>query len=162
MSNLHLLFAGTNLKFVLAEPGKARPGVGAFFGFGHEAIHVKQYEVLVGDSRGTRWVPASGTFSFDRLGAHPVEGGREDDGTPLVIARGHAKERSGVLGIGGGGQEGLFPGKASPKLNGAYVTAGDKEVKVEVRFHSTFHLCLAHVSFLVNLPLQDYEVLCFA
>ena len=120
------------LSFKSTEPGKARPGAGAWFGFGHEAIHVKQYEVLIGDPRAIRWVPVEGTFSFDKLGARPVEGGREDDGTPLVIARAHAKERSGILGIGGGGQEGLFPGKASPKLSGAYVTVGDKEVKVEV------------------------------
>ena len=77
-------------------------------------------------------MPMSGTFSFDRLGARPVEGGHEDDGTPLVIARGHAKEHSGILGIGGGGEKGLFPGKASPKLSGAYVTVGEKEVKVDV------------------------------
>ncbi|KAL5523918.1 hypothetical protein ACEPAG_8091 [Sanghuangporus baumii] len=121
------------------QPGKARPGVGAYFGFGHEAIHVNQYEVLIGDPRAVRWVPMSGTFSFDNLGARAVEGGREDDGTPLVIARARAKERSGIFGIGGGGEEGLFPGKASPKLSGAYVTVGDKEVKVE-----------------------DYEVLCYA
>lgn len=114
------------------EPGKCRPNFGAFFGFGHEAVHVKQYEVLVGDSRGVRWVPSSGTFSFEKLGARPVEGGHEDDGTPLVIARARAKEHSGILGIGGGGKEGLFPGKASPKLSGAYVTVGDKEVKVDV------------------------------
>ncbi|EJD03147.1 uncharacterized protein FOMMEDRAFT_168195 [Fomitiporia mediterranea MF3/22] len=113
------------------QPGKCRPGVGAFFGFGHEAIHVKQYETLIGDSRGVRWVPMSGSFSFDRLGARAVEGGHEDDGTPLAIARAHAKEHSGFMGIGGGGEKGLYPGKASPKLNGAYVTVGDKEVQVD-------------------------------
>ncbi|THH08084.1 hypothetical protein EW145_g2940 [Phellinidium pouzarii] len=113
------------------QPGKCRPKVGAFFGFGHEAIHVKQYEALIGDSRGVRWVPMSGRFSFETLGARAVEGGREDDGTPLAIARGRAKEHSGFLGIGSGGAEGLFPGKASPKLDGAYVTVGEKEVRVE-------------------------------
>ncbi|KAH8119197.1 hypothetical protein DFH11DRAFT_1722744 [Phellopilus nigrolimitatus] len=113
------------------QPGKCRHDVGAYFGFGHEAIHVRQYEVLVGDPRGVRWVPMSGRFSFEKLGATAVEGGREDDGTPLAIARGHGKEHQGLFGIGGGGKEGIYPGKASPKLDGAYVTAGDKEVKVE-------------------------------
>jgi hypothetical protein len=74
----------------------------------------------------------SGRFSFDAAGGRTVEGGKEDDGTPLAIARGKAKEHSGVFGVGGGGQKGLFPGKASPKLNGAYVTVGDKEVEVKV------------------------------
>lgn len=86
-------------------------------------------------------MPCSGRFSFESLGARAVDGGHEDDGTPLAIARAHAKERSGLLGIGGGGASGLFPGKASPKLDGAYVTVGDKEVKVEVRqYHDVSNL----------------------
>ncbi|PAV18883.1 carbohydrate-binding module family 12 [Pyrrhoderma noxium] len=113
------------------QPGKCRPNFGCVIGHSHEAIHIKYYEVLIGDSRGVRWVPCSGRFSFESLGARAVDGGHEDDGTPLAIARAHAKERSGLLGIGGGGASGLFPGKASPKLDGAYVTVGDKEVKVE-------------------------------
>ncbi|KAI5118244.1 hypothetical protein M0805_007493 [Coniferiporia weirii] len=113
------------------QPGKCRPGHGATIGYGNEAIQVKQYETLIGDSRGVRWIPMSGRFSRDALGARPVEGGRETDGTPLVIARGHAKEHAGLFGIGSGGQEGTFPGKASPKLDGAHITVGDKEVEVE-------------------------------
>lgn len=79
-----------------------------------------------------RWVPCSGRFSFESLGARAVEGGHEDEGTPLAIARAKAKEHQGIMGIGSGGKKGLFPGKASPKLNGAYVTVGDKEVGVDV------------------------------
>lgn len=80
----------------------------------------------------------SGSFSFDKLGARAVEGGREDDGTPLAIARARAKEHSGFMGIGGGGHEGLFPGKANPNY-GAFVTVGDKEIKVDVSIN-TFSL----------------------
>ena len=36
------------------------------------------------------------------------------------------------MGIGSHGQKGLFPGKASPKMSGGWVTVGDKEVKVDV------------------------------
>ena len=61
-----------------------------------------------------------------------MEGGHEDEGTPLAIARAKAKEHSGIMGIGSGGKKGVFPGKASPKLSGAYVTVGDKEVGVDV------------------------------
>ena len=74
----------------------------------------------------------SGKFSFEKLHGRAVEGGREDDGTPLAIARAKAKEHSGIMGIGGGGEKGLFPGKASPKMSGAWVTVGEKEVSVDV------------------------------
>jgi len=119
--------------------GKCRPGFGAAIGYGNEAIHVKTFEVLIGDRRAVRWVQAHGRLNPNNLGARPVEGGREADGTPLFVARGFAKEHSGFFGLGGGGEEGLFPGKASIQHNGALVTAGDKEVEIE-----------------------DYEVLCYA
>ncbi|KAH8119169.1 hypothetical protein DFH11DRAFT_426824 [Phellopilus nigrolimitatus] len=120
--------------------GRCRPDEGAFVGYDHEAVHVNYYEALVGDAKGVKWVPHKGHLSISALGgAQPIEGGHETDGTPLAIARACVHEKQGVMGIGAGGKEGIFPGKASTKLDGAYVTVGDKEVKVE-----------------------EYEVLCYA
>lgn len=103
-----------------------------------------------------RWLSTSGVFSEERLRpAHPVKGCHEDDGTELVIARAWAREhmRTGLL-----TQMTLQPGKASPKLDCAYVTAGKRERKVQVGG-------LAKLSAWVISPLtscsQDYEVLIY-
>ncbi|KAI5123876.1 hypothetical protein M0805_005693 [Coniferiporia weirii] len=106
--------------------GKCRPDVGAFLGYDHEAVQVKYYDVLVGDAKAVKWVPHKGHLSISELGAQPIEGGHDPDGTTLAIARGRVKRD-------------LFPGKASTKLDGAYITVGEKEVKVD-----------------------EYEVLCYA
>lgn len=91
-----------------------------------------------------RWVPHSGRFDPGSL--HPVEGGREDNNTPLFVAHAHAKEHQGILGFGGGGKEGLYPGKCSEVLDKAFVTVGDKEVGVSVSFslatHSVLYTCV--------------------
>ena len=113
------------------ELGKCRPGSEASIGFSHEAIHVRQYEVLLANPQGVRWVPHSGRFDPSSVG-RPVEGGREDDNTPRFVARARAKEHQGFMGIGSGGKEGLYPGKCSAKLDKAFVTVGDKEVGVSV------------------------------
>ena len=65
-----------------------------------------KYEVLVGDPRALRWVDARGRLSVQNLGARPVEGGREKDGTPLFVAR--VQHGANVI-----------PGKVSEKLDGA-------------------------------------------
>jgi hypothetical protein len=52
-----------------------------------------------------RWVPAHGKLNIASLGFKPVEGGREDDGSPLYVAQALYK---GVV----------HPGKASEKLDG--------------------------------------------
>lgn len=57
--------------------------------------------------RGLRWVSAHGHLNVQSLGARPVEGGRESDGTPLYIAKAFHK-----------GAE--HPGKASEKLHGKF------------------------------------------
>lgn len=99
------------------------------FRFTHHPFHifhyrqVKQYELLLGARQAVRWVRNSGHLDVQHLwreGVAPVEGGREDNGTPLAIARAEVHEHVSI-------------GKASAALDGAYVTVGEKEVKAEVR-----------------------------
>jgi len=73
---------------------------------------------LLGNMHGLRWVSSSGTFHPERLRVTPVEGGRENDGTPLYIARAYYKEA-------------VHPGKTSPNLNGAFIPHSGKEVEVK-------------------------------
>ncbi|KAJ6558552.1 carbohydrate-binding module family 12 protein [Mycena vulgaris] len=91
---------------------------GAVIGYKHEEIHLETYEILVGDMNGLRWVDASGVLNVSHLGFRPVEGGREDDGTPLYIAEAPHNRA-------------VHPGKASEKLDGAYIPydGGEKCIK---------------------------------
>jgi len=98
------------------QVGKAILGQNAMIGFKHDAIEVKKFEFLVGNMSGLRWVPQRGK---PNLGGHrPVEGGNEDDGSPLFVARAEYKGS-------------VIPGKASPSLEGAYITYGDDEKQVK-------------------------------
>ncbi|TFY81626.1 hypothetical protein EWM64_g2391 [Hericium alpestre] len=99
------------------QVGKAsqRFSKGGVFGFRHKEIELPTYEVLLGDPRAVRWIPAHKTLSVQNLeGLRPVEGGREDDGTPLFIAQADA-------------HGGVHPGKCSEKLGGAYISYGGTE-----------------------------------
>ncbi|KAJ7209569.1 carbohydrate-binding module family 12 protein [Mycena pura] len=98
------------------EVGKASNAFkkGAVIGYKHEEIHLGIYEILVGDMRGLRWVDANGYLNVASLGYRPVEGGRESDGTPLYIAE---APYNGAV----------HPGKASEKLDGAYIPYGETE-----------------------------------
>ncbi|KAI0822071.1 carbohydrate-binding module family 12 protein [Trametes gibbosa] len=100
--------------------GKASPifAKGGVIGYGHKEIHLPKFEVLVGDMRALRWVDTHGRVDLERLGARPVEGGREADGTPLFIAQAHHHGA-------------IVPGKCSSKLSGAFVpyAATEKEEK---------------------------------
>ncbi|KAJ7497107.1 carbohydrate-binding module family 12 protein [Mycena latifolia] len=91
---------------------------GGVIGYKHEEIHVGTYEILVGDMNGLRWVDASGILNVSSLGFRPVEGGREADGTPLYVAEALHKGA-------------VHPGKASEKLDGAYIAydGGEENVK---------------------------------
>ncbi|KAK7057408.1 carbohydrate-binding module family 12 protein [Favolaschia claudopus] len=91
---------------------------GAVIGYQHEEIQLGTYEILIGDMNGLRWVDAQGRLNVGNLGYRPVEGGREDDGTPLYIAE---APHNGAV----------HPGKASEKLDGAYIPydGGEKCVK---------------------------------
>ncbi|PFH52015.1 carbohydrate-binding module family 12 protein [Amanita thiersii Skay4041] len=96
--------------------GKASPEFqkGGVLGYKNDEIHVDEYEILLGDMRGLRWVSFTGRLNLSNLGARPVEGGRENDGTPLFIVRAYYKEA-------------VHPGKTSEKLDGAYIPWGGAE-----------------------------------
>ncbi|KIL68915.1 carbohydrate-binding module family 12 protein [Amanita muscaria Koide BX008] len=98
---------------------------GGVIGYKFDEIHVDQYEILLGDMRALRWVSAHGKLQLTDPRARPVEGGNERDGTPLYIARALYKG-------------GVHPGKASPKLDGAFIPLDGKEKAV-----------------------NEYEVLCY-
>ncbi|EIW59350.1 carbohydrate-binding module family 12 protein [Trametes versicolor FP-101664 SS1] len=87
---------------------------GGVIGYGHKEIHLPKFEVLVGDMRALRWVDTRGRVDLDRLGARPVEGGREADGTPLFIAQAHHHGA-------------IVPGKCSVRLDGAFVPYANTE-----------------------------------
>ncbi|KAG6813692.1 hypothetical protein H0H92_008540 [Tricholoma furcatifolium] len=80
----------------------------AVIGYKHKEFHVDVYEVLVGNTRALRWVPVHGKVNVGALNARPVEGGHEDNGTPLFIAK--------AMHHGS-----YYPGKASATLDGAYI-----------------------------------------
>jgi len=92
--------------------------LGAVVGFEHEEIHLDKYEILVGDENAIRWVNVKGVLNIQYLGARPVEGGKEPDGTPIYIAKAYHKNAE-------------HPGKASPAYgDGCFIPFGNKEVKV--------------------------------
>jgi len=96
----------------------AHLGRGAAYGYCHKTYDISSYEVLVGNSNAIRWVPTGGVLRIDQLGARPVEGGHENDGTPIYIASVdfHGSRHC---------------GKATTKLDGAYIAYGDKEERVK-------------------------------
>ncbi|KAI0328989.1 carbohydrate-binding module family 12 protein [Cubamyces sp. BRFM 1775] len=96
--------------------GKASPifEKGGVIGYAHHEIHLPKFEVLVGDMRALRWVDCHGRVDLERLGARPVEGGHEADGTPLFIAQAHHHGA-------------IVPGKCGPKLHAAFLPYGNSE-----------------------------------
>ncbi|KLO09236.1 hypothetical protein SCHPADRAFT_858091 [Schizopora paradoxa] len=91
----------------------------ATIGFAHNEIQVAQFEVLIGSHSAVRWVHAKGKLELSELnGARPVEGGHEDNGAPLFIARGAYNDD-------------LIPGKASANLSGAFVPVDNTEKEIK-------------------------------
>jgi hypothetical protein len=87
---------------------------GAVISYAGKEVQVPKYEVLMCDPSRVRWVDGS---QF-RQGGRPVEGGREEDGTPLSIAQAFH-------------EGGTHPGKFSDKLGRAYIPWGGKELGVD-------------------------------
>ncbi|KAK1229180.1 hypothetical protein PQX77_007752 [Marasmius sp. AFHP31] len=92
---------------------------GAVIGFDDDEIHLDKYEILVGDMRGLRWVPANGRFNIGSLqGARPVEGGRDRDGSPIFVAKAPHKGA-------------VHPGKVGERIDGCRIPFGGKEKDVD-------------------------------
>ncbi|KAF8588707.1 carbohydrate-binding module family 12 protein [Ramaria rubella] len=105
------------------QVGKAGPQfeLGGVVGYNHKEFQVGAYEVLIGDGRAVRWVDTHGHLKPAGLGCRLVEGGHEEDGTFLFIARADHKH-------------GVYPGKASEVLDGAYIPYdGNEECKNSYR-----------------------------
>jgi len=90
---------------------------GGVLGYKNKEIQVDEFEVLIGDLNRLHWVNASGRLNIASLGYRPVEAGRENDGTPLYIAKAPHKDA-------------VHPGKVSEKLDGAYIPYDGREVHV--------------------------------
>jgi len=99
---------------------------GAVIGYKNHENHFDVYEILLGDPRGVHWVSVSGKINLAYLKAQPVEGGKENDGTPLFIARAYHKGA-------------VHPGKVNANFDGAYIPWGGKEVLI----HQYEILCYA-------------------
>ncbi|KAL0581837.1 hypothetical protein V5O48_000205 [Marasmius crinis-equi] len=92
---------------------------GAVIGFDKEEIHLAQYEILVGDMNGLRWVSHSGRFDVRNFqGGRPVEGGRDRDGSPIFVAKAPHK-----------GAE--HPGKVGEHIDGCRIPYDGKEKDID-------------------------------
>jgi hypothetical protein len=93
---------------------------GGVIGYKHHEIAVGTYEILVGEPNAVRWVPSSGKINTEMFknGVQAVEGGREDDGTPLYVVQAPYNNA-------------IHPGKASTELHSAFIPydGSEKEVK---------------------------------
>lgn len=92
---------------------------GAVIGYLHHEVHLDVYEVLVGNPNGLRWEPVTGRLNLQALRYQPVEGGNENDGTPLYIVKAPYKGFT-------------HPGKTSEKLDGAYIPYDGTEKCIKV------------------------------
>jgi Protein of unknown function (DUF3421) len=112
---------------------------GARIGFAHDEIDVcdlvwrfpnktglmsssqlEKYEILVGNPNSVRWIPVSGRLKLQALGARPVDGGVDCNGSQLYVARSHFKG-------------GIHPGKVGEHLKCAFIPYKEDEEETHVR-----------------------------
>jgi hypothetical protein len=100
--------------------GKASPVFkeGSAIGYAGRVIELNKFEILIGDPQAIRWVSYSYQLDLERLGATPVQGGKEANGTPIYIAR--VKYNDGV-----------HTAKVGEHLPGAHLAFGGSEVIVD-------------------------------
>ncbi|KAJ1907126.1 hypothetical protein LPJ81_000960 [Coemansia sp. IMI 209127] len=70
------------------HPGKAGEhiqGGGCSIGFGHKEVNLNEYQVFCGSANNLRWVEQENSLVIQ--GFNPVEGGYEESGEPLFIAK---------------------------------------------------------------------------
>jgi len=105
-------------------PGKASDWFqkGAVIGYKEKEIQLDTYEILVGNINKLKWVPVKGSLKVASLGATPVEGGKENDETPLYIAQAP---------YGGNDPIDVHPGKVSEALGGAFIPYDGTEENVK-------------------------------
>lgn len=82
-------------------------------------LQLEKYEVLVGNPNSVRWIPVSGKLKLSKLGARPVDGGVDCNGSQLYCARAHFKG-------------GVHPGKVGEHLKCAFIPYGDDEEETHV------------------------------
>ncbi|KDQ08953.1 hypothetical protein BOTBODRAFT_540120 [Botryobasidium botryosum FD-172 SS1] len=85
-------------------------GKGASIPYGGKEVEVEKYEILLADPNRVKWVDGN-----ELQGSNPVEGGKEQDGTPLYIGQAFY-------------ENGTHPGKFSQRLGGTHIAWGGKEV----------------------------------
>ncbi|PPR05943.1 hypothetical protein CVT24_006668 [Panaeolus cyanescens] len=90
---------------------------GGVLGTQNKEVHVDTYEILLGDSNRLRWVPYSGKFSLASLGAQPIEGGREANGTRIYVVQAFHKGA-------------VHPGKVGDGWDSAYIPYDGREKAV--------------------------------
>ncbi|KAJ2504217.1 hypothetical protein H4217_009443, partial [Coemansia sp. RSA 1939] len=70
------------------HPGKAGEhiqGGGCSIGYGHKEVNLNEYQVLCGNAANLKWVEQENSLVVQ--GFNPVEGGYEESGEPLFIAK---------------------------------------------------------------------------
>jgi hypothetical protein len=80
-------------------------------------VKLEQFQVLCGRSDALKWFPAEGHLNMQSLTSKPVEGGQEEDGDALFLAKANHENSTQV-------------GQAGPTLNGASIPLWGKEVSV--------------------------------
>ncbi|KAF9032070.1 hypothetical protein BJ165DRAFT_1358043 [Panaeolus papilionaceus] len=82
---------------------------GGVLGTQNKEVHTETYEILLADPNRIRWVPYSGRFSIASLGAQPIEGGREANGTKIYVIQAFHKGAVHPGKIGEGWDTGYIP-----------------------------------------------------
>jgi len=91
---------------------------GSAVGYAGQVVELSTFEVLVADSQGVCWVSCSRQLDVQGLGAQPVEGGKEANGSLLYVARVRY-------------EGGLHPAKCGEHLPAAHLAFHGTEVLVE-------------------------------
>jgi len=110
------IIRGTHNGSTTPGKGGSHLKTGAVIGYGNKEIDLNGFEVLVGDPRSVRWVSVSGRFRAKDLDQRPVDGGKDTDGTRLLIARAT---------LGGA----IHPGKIAEGSKAAFIPWGGKETE---------------------------------
>jgi len=120
----HVLYIARAFQDGGVIPGKASDWFqkGAVIGYEEKEIQLDTYEILVGNNDKVKWVPVQGSLKIDSLDATPVDGGKENNETPLYVAQAPYGENDPID---------VHPGKVSEGLGGAFIPYEGTEKKVK-------------------------------